>query len=231
VAKLPYLQFYVNDYLSDAGVRMCCIGARGLWVEMLCHMWMSPRRGYLVNASGQALGCEEIARLVGEPALIVKRLLDELMRNGVPSQDEKGAYYSRRMARDAQLSDVRRNAVSKRRDRAFEGDLYIQNGVQPSEVLQKPEARSQNSESKAAAAVVSNFPQFAAAARSIFPVDDDLLARIIAAAQAEWAPINDVDLEELVLRGVVRRDQRSPALWLKTIPDAIRSWKTRAGVA
>lgn len=45
--KLPSMQFYTGDWLKDQSIRKLSPAARGLWFDMLCFMWDSPRRGYL----------------------------------------------------------------------------------------------------------------------------------------------------------------------------------------
>lgn len=38
MAKLPFMQFYQGDWLSDPAVRMLSPAARGIWFDFLCHM-------------------------------------------------------------------------------------------------------------------------------------------------------------------------------------------------
>lgn len=100
----PSLQFYPDDWLSDPGVRMSSLAARGLWIELLCMMWRSPVRGYLLisNSSGEyvPLDAARVARAVGEDGEQVQAAFDELEENGVFSRDGRGWIYCRRMVRD-----------------------------------------------------------------------------------------------------------------------------------
>lgn len=241
MAKLPYMQFYTGDWMKDQAVRASSLAARGLWFDLLCFMWESPERGYLKTPAGMPMTPDHISRMVGEAPGRVKTLLDELRANGV-FDEQDGCIVNRRMVRSERLSRTRSESAKKRWDPevcsddadGLHGGLHMQNGSKSlTRARSRSDFRNQTSESeaKAAALVVSNFPRFAAAARSIYPVDDVLLARIIAAAQAEYKPISDADLEDIVLRGVVRRDQKSPALWLKTIPEFIADRKRRMGIA
>ena len=237
MAKLPYMQFYVNDWLADDAVRASSPEARALWIDLLCFMQNSPRRGYLLAQNGKPYGVEQIARMCGFTAQRAKAMLDELHDNGVYSVTDDGVIYCRRMVRDEHISSVRRAAVSKRFDRTNQptnaptdghtNDLT--NGLQRSGLLQKPEFRSEKPEAKSqnseASGGLDGYPQFAAAAREYFPaVDDSLLEELIGLAIAEHPPITDVDLETVV-RAATKPHQKQATLWRKTIPEVIRSWK------
>ncbi len=100
MARLPWLQFYPNDWLADPAVRSCSVAARGLWMDMLSLMHLSARRGYLLAATGTPLTPEQLARLTGCSAEEVSRLLAELRTSGVFSCTDDGVIFSRRMVRD-----------------------------------------------------------------------------------------------------------------------------------
>lgn len=98
---LPYLQFYVADWLVDERLRMCSAAARGLWIDMLCLMHRAPRRGYLELKARTPLAPEKLARLCGLSLAETSALLTELDDVGVPSVEERtSVLYSRRMVRD-----------------------------------------------------------------------------------------------------------------------------------
>lgn len=61
--SLPWFQFYANDWKSDLGLQACSMAAKGLWIELLCVVLFSPRRGYLQHENGEAYSLEEIARV------------------------------------------------------------------------------------------------------------------------------------------------------------------------
>ena len=96
----PSFQFYPKDWLADSGLRMCSAGARGLWMDMLCLMWVSPERGSLLKPNGSQVEAKELAKIVSLPEAKAKRLLSELEVNGVYSTTDSGTIYNRRMARD-----------------------------------------------------------------------------------------------------------------------------------
>lgn len=101
-AKLPSFQFYPGDWMKDPALRSVSVAARGLWIDMLCLMHESPRRGYLQHANGKPVTTEQIARMTGCSLEEVSQLLQELEYSGVFSCTEHGVIYSRRTVRDAQ---------------------------------------------------------------------------------------------------------------------------------
>ncbi len=109
-AHAPAMMFYVGDWMRDPAVRSVSIGARGLWFDMLCLMHQSPNRGYLEHATGRPVTPEQIARMTGCGQEEVHVLLEELEDSGVCSRTEDGAYYCRRMVRDAEISHARAEA-------------------------------------------------------------------------------------------------------------------------
>jgi len=236
VAKLPYIPFFVNDWIADT--QMLSIGARGLWLEMLLRMWQAPSKGYFVNASGVPFSLQQTAKMIGANIEQTEELLSELRDNGICSQDADGVYFNRRMARESRLSQVRSEAGksgAKAKQTAQASSQQSESNAlvrARSRDIPEPYSRSQKLDSKAAAAVVASFPRFAAAARSIFPTTDDLLvAELVVLSQAEYSEISDSDLERLILYGVQKRDQRSQALWRNTLPEAVRSWRVRMEAA
>lgn len=98
--KLPSFQFYPGDWMKDPAVRCCSLAARGLWIDLLCLMHESPRRGYLQHENGMPVTHEQIARMTGCSSEEASHLLQELESAGVFSCTEHGVIYSRRAVRD-----------------------------------------------------------------------------------------------------------------------------------
>jgi hypothetical protein len=46
IMKLPSFQFYPGDWMKDPALRSVSLEARGLWIDMLCLLFESGRRGY-----------------------------------------------------------------------------------------------------------------------------------------------------------------------------------------
>lgn len=106
MSKRPAFQFYPSDWRNDAGLRLCSIGARGLWIEMMCLMHDATPYGHL-TVMGRAIAPEALARLAGESVAAVKRWLVEMEQNDVFSRTDEGVIYSRRMVRDEEIREAR----------------------------------------------------------------------------------------------------------------------------
>tara|TARA_R110000824_G_scaffold75947_11_gene192612 strand:- start:2717 stop:3457 length:741 start_codon:yes stop_codon:yes gene_type:complete len=102
--KKPAMLFYPRDWLADPALNVCSLCAQGLWLRMICYMWESEKRGYLM-VNGKALHPDQICRLVGagNRADEVLHWLDELKDAGVYSVTEDGIIYNRRMVDDQAL--------------------------------------------------------------------------------------------------------------------------------
>ncbi len=98
--KMPAILFYTGDWLKDPAVRCCSLEARGLWIEMLCLMYESPKRGYLALANGEPPTSVQLSRMVGASHEDIERLTDELRACCVFSETNDGIIYSRRMVSD-----------------------------------------------------------------------------------------------------------------------------------
>ncbi len=106
--------FHPDDWLSEHGLRLCSLAARGLWIDLLCHMGKMPRPGELRHADGRKFSASEVAKLVYAPDQEVSKAMDELVRTGVAATSEDGGLYNRRMVRDESkrlsISNARRQA-------------------------------------------------------------------------------------------------------------------------
>ncbi len=109
VAKLPYMKFFVDDWLCDEKLRACSSAARGLWIDVLCLMFKNDRRGFL-QLDGKPVSPVQLARMTGRTAEEVSQQLAELIDAGVPSTSATGDLFSRRMVRDERISEVRAKA-------------------------------------------------------------------------------------------------------------------------
>lgn len=104
--KRPAFQFYPGDWQRDAALRACSVGARGLWIEMMCVMHQAKPYGYLV-LNGNSIESAQLARMVGASQKETVRWLSELKAAGTYSVDSNGQMYSRRMVRDEDLRNRR----------------------------------------------------------------------------------------------------------------------------
>ena len=106
--KRPAFQFYPGDWLRSTDLRSCSIGARGLWIDMLCLMHEGTPYGYLKVGNKDILP-PILAKMVGESTENVEIWLKELENSGVFSRKptENGSIYSRRMVRDEKVRESR----------------------------------------------------------------------------------------------------------------------------
>lgn len=98
--KMPAILFFGGDWLKDPAVRCVSLAARGLWIDMLCLMYESPKRGHLSLANGNAVGSTQLARMVGASIEEIETLLEEMRQCGVFSETDEGVIFSRRMVAD-----------------------------------------------------------------------------------------------------------------------------------
>lgn len=104
--KRPSFQFYPGDWLNDAALRMVSVGARGLWIEMLCLMHQGSEYGYL-KVNHKVIHPANLARMCGASFSETEGWLEELESAGVFSRDEAGCIYSKRMVRDEEIRQKR----------------------------------------------------------------------------------------------------------------------------
>lgn len=144
----PWMKFYPADWRADPKLRMCSIGARGLWVEMLCVMHEAEPYGYLLS-NGNMVTSRQMAALAGISASECMKYMLELVSAGVYSIDENKTIYSRRMVRDKAKAD-RDSANGK-----GGGNPLLKKRVNPpvkgQDKAQKPEARIQSQQASARA--------------------------------------------------------------------------------
>jgi hypothetical protein len=103
--KRPSFQFYPSDWLRDTALRSCSIGARGLWMDMICYMHEGNPYGYL-KVGDKVILPDNLARMVGQTLPEVEGWLSELSQAGVYDLID-GAIVSRRMVKDENLRNIR----------------------------------------------------------------------------------------------------------------------------
>lgn len=86
-------------------------------MDMLCYMWESPIRGVMAKPNKDIYSKDEIIRLVGTDSNGSTGWLDLLIDAGVCGVSDDGAIYSRRMVRDNELCQKRREAGKRGGDR------------------------------------------------------------------------------------------------------------------
>ena len=104
--KRPSFQFYPSDWLRDTALRSCSMGARGLWMDMICYMHEGNPYGHL-KVGDKVILPDNLARMVGETSECVEGWLQELKEANVYDLTTDGVMCSRRMIRDENLRQIR----------------------------------------------------------------------------------------------------------------------------
>jgi hypothetical protein len=179
MSRLPFMQFYPADWIQDT--RALSLHARGLWIDLICALWVAPERGKIVWTF------EAVENFTGRDEMESAAILSELHDTGVA--DVKFDYVkryvtlmSRRMMREESV----RNQTRKRVER------FRNAGVTQKKrrILQKSEVRSHISEEDKSAKAPLVLPdwipkkewgEFAAVRkRKRAPLTDNIAVRIIA---------------------------------------------------
>lgn len=139
----PWLKFYPTDWRADQALRICSLGARGLWMEMLCLMHEAQPRGSLL-INGQPINERQLASLAGRSLKEVGGFMSELEMAGVFSRDPDGVVYSRRMRRDeAKAEKDKANGKSGGNPKLLSDNRGVNPRLNGEDKAQKPEARTQ----------------------------------------------------------------------------------------
>lgn len=136
--KMSWFKFYPHDWSGDRKLHMCSIGARGLWIEMLCVMHEAEPYGHLLT-DGRPVTVRQIAALAGIPQAECGKYLAELESAGVYSRTEQKGIYSRRMVRDrAKAEKDRENGKAGGNPQLAQ---TVNEGVNPQDKAKRLEAR------------------------------------------------------------------------------------------
>jgi hypothetical protein len=106
MSKRPSFQFYPGDWLRDSALLSCSVGARGLWIHVICLMHEGSPYGFL-KVGEKVILPANLARMAGATLPEVEGWLHELEAAGVFSRDESGCIFSRRMIRDERIRQAR----------------------------------------------------------------------------------------------------------------------------
>lgn len=101
MARRPSFQFFPGDWLNDVVLRGVSIGARGLWIDLICLMHQGSPYGHLAK-DGKAIPKVNLSRTLGLTLLEMEGYLAELREVGVFDEID-GMIVSRRMVRDEEV--------------------------------------------------------------------------------------------------------------------------------
>lgn len=205
----PWLKFYTSDWRADPALRMCSVGARGLWMEMICVMHEAAPYGSL-RVNGRPVSEAQVAALAGAPVSEVASYMRELEDAGVFSRDEHGVIVSRRMQRDKAKSDTDKSNGKRGGNPKLKGVVNPPDKVE--DKAQKPEARSQKNYAASAGAITERIGELYAA---LGVTDETKTPGLLAYSEPiQWATAGcDVDADILpALRSIAARG-KTPKSW------------------
>jgi hypothetical protein len=138
--KYPWFRAWAKDILADTELKSVPIAAKGFWLDLMCLMHLSPRRGFLLQENGQPFSLETLAKISGISTEEADHLLQCLVNSAAlsVSDDEPRVPYSRRMAREARLGEVRAGAGSKGGRKRVKNLLEQNSSKGPSKPSSKP---------------------------------------------------------------------------------------------
>jgi hypothetical protein len=185
MSERPWFKFYPGDWRSESALRMVSMGARALWVEMLCIMHESDPRGYLV-VRDKPLPMDRLAILAGCTLDEACHLMAELVEAEVCSQTHLGVIFSRKMVRESRISEEQRLRVEKRWGRNnTEKKEEIRSGITdnntetvPISKLPEPELNPERISDANASSGVSASPTPADCVKVAFDEWNDLARRL-----------------------------------------------------
>jgi hypothetical protein len=97
MAGKPPFMFDPAAWVQDT--RMLSLETRAVWMDLLCLMHDSVRRGYLIGRHGEPYTTEQVAAFCGCPVEAASRALQELISSGTASSTDTGTVYCRRMVK------------------------------------------------------------------------------------------------------------------------------------
>ena len=124
LGKNPSFPFYPADWRKDSALQMCSFSTQGIWINLLCAMWESNKRGKLTGMNG------DYCRLIGCSAEEFNRFLSENEAHkfaDVTNCDGTVTVINRRMAREERARQQSRESTKRYRDKKCDavGDAKI----------------------------------------------------------------------------------------------------------
>lgn len=108
-----FSKFYWGDWRKDGKLSQCSRAEKGAWMDFLAYVFELDQPGYAV-VNGHAQTVEEIAQsMTGDQAEYRELFLKLVAREVVAVDEDTGAYYSKRMAREHHIRKVRSEAGRK----------------------------------------------------------------------------------------------------------------------
>lgn len=100
--RSPSFQFYPGDWLTDPKLNLCSPATKGVWMDLICHMYLSDEPGFLVYGD-IILDANGIQKLSKISPKTFQKVFHELTTFGIIQRDELGRYFSKRMVNDERI--------------------------------------------------------------------------------------------------------------------------------
>ncbi len=151
--KLPYMQFYPADWTQD--VQVLSFEAKGVWIDMLCQMWVARERGVLRWTLPQLMtflridDLDHAGKILTELRSVARIFLKNSSENMVDpplSLVEEITIKNRRMIRDENRRQARSDSQKRYRDKTERRGEDQKKIVKRSTKDQKKRGRNQKSE-------------------------------------------------------------------------------------
>jgi hypothetical protein len=240
VGKLPYFQFYPGDWMKDPALSICSAGARGVWMDVLCLMFESPKRGFLITNS-RPWTLEQIAVAVRGDWQENLVYLKELVHNSVMAQATKGhkfrgvmgAFYSRRIVADEGRREAWR--LQKQGQRVENKRRFVQPMSAPSSSSSSSSSSTSNTTTnpptplaggseKPTVTATASTKQYVAWDREVIEIETGNRKRVL--SEREWSMLQGSRAEN-----VLSKIQSHGFTARFVSKEEIESWKAEAAMA
>tara|TARA_R100000963_G_C4622415_1_gene89553 strand:+ start:103 stop:837 length:735 start_codon:yes stop_codon:yes gene_type:complete len=121
--RLPAIQFYPSDWMTDPGVRALSHEERGVWIDLLCIMHQCSERGKL-SLNGKPYPLNRLACLLRLSEAKLNDTINVLLDfNVATKEDASGILINRRMVRDEAKRLGTKEIARKRSEAGRKGGL------------------------------------------------------------------------------------------------------------
>jgi hypothetical protein len=134
-SKSTSFEFFPSDWMTDTGLRMCSLEARGLWIDIICLMQLSEKKGFLLIGN-QKINEEKLRKMFGISKKKIQLLMTELLDYNLIKVSEDGTYFCKRIVENEHIRHVRSVAGQigvKQKMQVSQSSLLKQNSKQNSE--------------------------------------------------------------------------------------------------
>jgi len=108
-----WMKFNPNDWWQEPGLRAATLATRGVWIDVLCIMWKSPRKGVLELPNGCSPDAPQMARILGCSEQEWSTAQAELYGLAIADKSPDGRMICRRMVREAKQQQAASEKASK----------------------------------------------------------------------------------------------------------------------